>query len=109
MHLTPFTDTWWQHEQVRWKRESAKNNSYLIKIVFAIVLFLCVSVCHVDSIHIGEEVSWLKVNTDMTGYYVVHYEDGGWDKMIKLLRENHTAVSYKDRIHLIHNAFQLVT
>ncbi|KAG7243208.1 hypothetical protein INR49_014810 [Caranx melampygus] len=64
---------------------------------------------HTDSIHIGEEVSWVKVNTDMSGYYVVHYEDGGWDDMIKLLRENHTAVSYKDRTHMIHNAFQLVT
>uniref|UniRef100_UPI0009B41DE2 endoplasmic reticulum aminopeptidase 2-like n=1 Tax=Monopterus albus TaxID=43700 RepID=UPI0009B41DE2 len=62
-----------------------------------------------DSIHIGEEVSWVKVNTDMTGYYVVHYEDGGWDEMAKVLRENHTALSYKDRTHLIHNAFQLVT
>ncbi|XP_071338888.1 endoplasmic reticulum aminopeptidase 2 [Trachinotus anak] len=64
---------------------------------------------HTDSIHIGEEVSWVKVNPDMTGYYVVHYEDGGWDEMTKLLRENHTALSYKDRTHLIHNAFQLVT
>ncbi|XP_008335053.1 endoplasmic reticulum aminopeptidase 2 [Cynoglossus semilaevis] len=64
---------------------------------------------HTDSIHVGEEVSWVKVNTDMTGYYLVHYEDGGWDNMIDLLRENHTALSYKDRTHLIHNAFQLVT
>lgn len=64
---------------------------------------------HTDSIHIGEEVSWLKVNTDMTGYYVVHYEDDGWDEMTKLLSKNHTALSYKDRTHLIHNAFQLVT
>uniref|UniRef100_A0A7N6ADK8 Aminopeptidase n=1 Tax=Anabas testudineus TaxID=64144 RepID=A0A7N6ADK8_ANATE len=55
------------------------------------------------------DVSWVKVNTDMTGYYVVHYEDGGWDVITKLLRENHTALSYKDRTHLIHNAFQLVT
>nr|XP_046243202.1 endoplasmic reticulum aminopeptidase 2 isoform X1 [Scatophagus argus]XP_046243203.1 endoplasmic reticulum aminopeptidase 2 isoform X1 [Scatophagus argus] len=62
-----------------------------------------------DSIHIGEEVSWVKVNSDMTGYYVVHYEDGGWDVMTKLLLENHTALSYKDRTQLIHNAFQLVT
>ncbi|KAM8885152.1 endoplasmic reticulum aminopeptidase 2 isoform 1-T1 [Spinachia spinachia] len=62
-----------------------------------------------DSIHIGEGVSWVKVNTDMTGYYVVHYEDGGWDEMTELLRENHSALSYKDRTHLIHNAFQLVT
>ncbi|KAK2837344.1 hypothetical protein Q5P01_014556 [Channa striata] len=64
---------------------------------------------HTDSIHIGEEVNWVKVNTDMTGYYVVHYEDGGWDVMTRLLKENHTAVSYRDRTHLIHNAFQLVT
>ncbi|XP_037536391.1 endoplasmic reticulum aminopeptidase 2 [Nematolebias whitei] len=62
-----------------------------------------------DSIYIGEDVSWVKLNCDMTGYYVVHYADGGWDVMTALLRENHTALSYKDRTHLIHNAFQLVT
>ncbi|XP_003975193.2 endoplasmic reticulum aminopeptidase 2 [Takifugu rubripes] len=62
-----------------------------------------------DSIYIGSEVNWVKVNTDMTGYYVVHYEDDGWEKMAKVLLENHTALSYKDRTHLIHNAFQLVT
>lgn len=45
----------------------------------------------------------------MTGYYVVHYEGNGWDKMTKILLENHTALSYKDRTHLIHNAVQLVT
>lgn len=62
-----------------------------------------------DRIYIGEEVDWVKVNTNMTGYYVVHYEDGGWEKMTKVLLENHTALSYQDRTHLIHNAFQLVT
>ncbi|KAF6729730.1 Endoplasmic reticulum aminopeptidase 2 [Oryzias melastigma] len=62
-----------------------------------------------DSIHIGEEASWVKINSDMTGYYVVHYEDDGWDVMAKVMRENHTALSYRDRTHLIHNAFQLVT
>ncbi|XP_061673781.1 endoplasmic reticulum aminopeptidase 2 [Syngnathoides biaculeatus] len=64
---------------------------------------------HTDSVHIGEDVKWVKFNVDMTGYYVVHYEDGGWEAITKLLRENHTALSYKDRTHLIHNAFQLVT
>uniref|UniRef100_A0A8C5DEA1 Aminopeptidase n=1 Tax=Gouania willdenowi TaxID=441366 RepID=A0A8C5DEA1_GOUWI len=58
---------------------------------------------------VGEEVGWVKVNADMTGYYVVHYEDEGWDVMSKLLRYNHTALSYKDRTHLIHNSVQLVT
>lgn len=62
-----------------------------------------------DSIHVGDEVSWVKVNSDMTGYYLVHYEDDGWDKMTKLLLENHTALTYKDRTHLIHNVFQLVS
>ncbi|XP_037115815.1 endoplasmic reticulum aminopeptidase 2 [Syngnathus acus] len=63
---------------------------------------------HTDSVDVGD-VNWVKVNVDMTGYYVVHYEDGGWEEITKLLRENHTALSYKDRTHLIHNAFQLVT
>lgn len=45
----------------------------------------------------------------MSGYYIVHYEDDGWEKMTKVLLENHTALSYKDRTNLIHNAFQLVT
>lgn len=67
------------------------------------------SLSHLDSIHIGDDVSWVKVNSDMTGYYLVHYDDDGWDEMTKLLLENHTALSYKDRTHLIHNAFQLAT
>lgn len=71
------------------------------------MLFVSLSV--LDSIYIGSEVNWVKVNTDMTGYYAVHYEDDGWEKMAKVLLENHTALSYKDRTHLIHNAFQLVT
>ncbi|XP_075871276.1 endoplasmic reticulum aminopeptidase 2 [Nelusetta ayraudi] len=62
-----------------------------------------------DSIYVGEEVSWVKVNSDMTGYYLVHYEDDGWDEITKLLMENHTALSYKDRTHLIHNVFHLVS
>lgn len=76
---------------------------------FNVCIFFFCSLSHVDSIHIGEEISWVKVNSDMTGYYLVHYEDDGWDKMTKLLLENHTALSYKDRTHLIHNAFQLVS
>lgn len=62
-----------------------------------------------DSIYIGAAVDWVKVNTDMTGYFIVHYEDDGWEKMTKVLAENHTSLSYKDRTQLIHNAFQLVT
>ncbi|MBN3319735.1 ERAP2 aminopeptidase, partial [Atractosteus spatula] len=62
-----------------------------------------------DTIEMEEEVSWVKFNTDMNGYYIVHYEGDGWNSLINLLSKNHTAVSYKDRANLIHNAFQLVS
>ncbi|NWX85202.1 ERAP2 aminopeptidase, partial [Nothoprocta pentlandii] len=63
---------------------------------------------HSDTIKLEEDVSWVKFNVDMNGYYIVHYEGSGWDNIIKLLNENHTLFSYKDRANLIHDAFQLV-
>lgn len=72
-------------------------------------LYLTLFCTLLDTIHVGEEVGWVKVNSDMTGYYLVHYEDAGWEEMTKLLLENHTALSYKDRTQLIHNVFQLVS
>ncbi|MGH0162220.1 UNVERIFIED_CONTAM: hypothetical protein FKN15_042193 [Acipenser sinensis] len=62
-----------------------------------------------DTIELEGEVSWVKFNADMNGYYVVHYEGDGWDSLIHLLDRNHTALSHKDRTNLIHNAFQLVS
>ncbi|XP_031685803.1 endoplasmic reticulum aminopeptidase 2 isoform X2 [Oncorhynchus kisutch] len=62
-----------------------------------------------DSVEVGEEVGWVKVNVDMAGYYLVHYDGPGWDDLIQLLKDNHTALSFMDRTHLIHNAFQLTT
>ncbi|KAK1174274.1 endoplasmic reticulum aminopeptidase 2-like isoform X1 [Acipenser oxyrinchus oxyrinchus] len=62
-----------------------------------------------DTIELEGEVSWVKFNADMNGYYVVHYEGDGWDSLIHLLDRNHTALSHKDRSNLIHNAFQLVS
>uniref|UniRef100_A0A8C3JE15 Aminopeptidase n=1 Tax=Calidris pygmaea TaxID=425635 RepID=A0A8C3JE15_9CHAR len=62
-----------------------------------------------DVIILPEEVEWIKFNVDMNGYYIVHYEDDGWDRLINLLRENHTAVSSNDRASLINNVFQLVS
>ncbi|KFV74064.1 Endoplasmic reticulum aminopeptidase 2, partial [Struthio camelus australis] len=64
---------------------------------------------HSDTIELEEGISWVKFNVDMNGYYIVHYEGNGWDNIIKLLNENHTLFSYKDRANLIHNAFQLVS
>ncbi|XP_069819052.1 endoplasmic reticulum aminopeptidase 1-like [Dendropsophus ebraccatus] len=62
-----------------------------------------------DVLVLSEEVEWIKFNVGMNGYYIVHYEDGGWDALIKLLKENHTAISSNDRASLINNAFQLVS
>ncbi|NXA25670.1 ERAP1 aminopeptidase, partial [Ibidorhyncha struthersii] len=62
-----------------------------------------------DVIILPEEVDWVKFNVDMNGYYIVHYEDDGWDRLISLLKENHTAISSNDRASLINNVFQLVS
>ncbi|RXN37663.1 endoplasmic reticulum aminopeptidase 2 [Labeo rohita] len=62
-----------------------------------------------DVLTLDEEVDWVKLNTDMNGYYIVHYDEEGWNALTELLRVNHTALSFKDRASLIHNAFQLVT
>lgn len=58
---------------------------------------------------LDQEVDWVKFNTDMNGYYIMHYDAQGWSALINLLQVNHSAVSFKDRANLIHNAFQLVT
>ncbi|KAM6303813.1 endoplasmic reticulum aminopeptidase 1 isoform 1-T1 [Podargus strigoides] len=61
-----------------------------------------------DVIILPEEVEWVKFNVDMNGYYIVHYEGAGWDRLINLLKENHTVISSNDRASLINNIFQLV-
>ncbi|XP_072521294.1 endoplasmic reticulum aminopeptidase 2 [Salminus brasiliensis] len=62
-----------------------------------------------DVLVLDEDVDWVKFNTDMNGYYIIHYDSKGWSALIDLLRVNHSAMSFKDRANLIHNAFQLVT
>ncbi|KFO09637.1 Endoplasmic reticulum aminopeptidase 1, partial [Balearica regulorum gibbericeps] len=61
-----------------------------------------------DVIILPEEVEWIKFNVDMNGYYIVHYEDDGWDRLINLVKQNHTVISSNDRASLINNVFQLV-
>ncbi|XP_075037438.1 endoplasmic reticulum aminopeptidase 1-like [Mixophyes fleayi] len=62
-----------------------------------------------DVLVLAEEVEWIKFNVGMNGYYIVHYEGDGWDALINLLKEDHTAISSNDRASLINNAFQLVS
>uniref|UniRef100_A0A8C9TKW0 Aminopeptidase n=1 Tax=Scleropages formosus TaxID=113540 RepID=A0A8C9TKW0_SCLFO len=62
-----------------------------------------------DTIQLQANISWMKLNVDMSGYYVVHYGDEGWDVLINLLEHDYSAISSKDRTSLIHNALQLVS
>ncbi|RMC22387.1 hypothetical protein DUI87_00701 [Hirundo rustica rustica] len=57
-------------------------------------------------IELSEEVEWIKFNVDMNGYYIVHYAED-WKTLIDLLKENHTALSSKDRANLINSIFNL--
>ncbi|KAM9253523.1 endoplasmic reticulum aminopeptidase 1 [Dugong dugon] len=62
-----------------------------------------------DVLILPEEVEWIKFNVGMNGYYIVHYEDDGWDSLTALLKRTHTTISSNDRASLINNAFQLVS
>uniref|UniRef100_A0A8C2YMT5 Aminopeptidase n=2 Tax=Chinchilla lanigera TaxID=34839 RepID=A0A8C2YMT5_CHILA len=62
-----------------------------------------------DVLILPEAVEWIKFNVGMNGYYIVHYEDDGWDSLTSLLKTTHTAISSNDRASLINNAFQLVS
>uniref|UniRef100_F6X501 Aminopeptidase n=1 Tax=Callithrix jacchus TaxID=9483 RepID=F6X501_CALJA len=62
-----------------------------------------------DVLILPEEVEWIKFNVGMSGYYIVHYENDGWDSLTGLLKATHTALSSNDRASLINNAFQLVS
>nr|XP_012420004.1 PREDICTED: endoplasmic reticulum aminopeptidase 2 isoform X2 [Odobenus rosmarus divergens] len=62
-----------------------------------------------DTLELSENTSWVKFNVDSNGYYVVHYEGRGWDQLITQLNQNHTLLRPKDRVGLIHDAFQLVS
>lgn len=61
-----------------------------------------------DVLYLPREVDWVKVNVDMSGYYMVHYSGDGWNAIIDLLQHNHTVLTSNDRASLIHDVFQLV-
>ncbi|XP_074138121.1 endoplasmic reticulum aminopeptidase 1 isoform X2 [Sminthopsis crassicaudata] len=62
-----------------------------------------------DVLILPEEVEWIKFNIGMSGYYIVHYENNGWQSLTGLLKEKHMMFSSNDRANLINNAFQLVS
>ncbi|XP_006867951.1 PREDICTED: leucyl-cystinyl aminopeptidase [Chrysochloris asiatica] len=58
-------------------------------------------------INLTEEVQWVKVNVNMSGYYMVHYANEDWEALIKQLKTNPYVLSDKDRANLINNIFEL--
>nr|XP_003479495.2 leucyl-cystinyl aminopeptidase [Cavia porcellus] len=58
-------------------------------------------------INLTEQVHWVKVNANMTGYYIVHYGDDDWTALIQQLKRNPYVLSDRDRANLINNIFEL--
>ncbi|CAL8262787.1 unnamed protein product [Merluccius merluccius] len=53
----------------------------------------------------GED--WVLANLDTVGYYRVNYDQGNWDRLLKVLITNHTALPVINRAQLIDDAFNL--
>ncbi|XP_048382847.2 leucyl-cystinyl aminopeptidase isoform X2 [Stegostoma tigrinum] len=54
-------------------------------------------------------VTWVKFNINMNGYYIVHYEREILMELLGLLQSNHLALSDQDRAGFINNAFVLAS
>ncbi|XP_043565739.1 leucyl-cystinyl aminopeptidase-like isoform X1 [Chiloscyllium plagiosum] len=54
-------------------------------------------------------VTWVKFNVNMSGYYIIHYEGDISMELSGLLQNNHLALSDQDRAGLINNAFVLAS
>ncbi|ESN97951.1 hypothetical protein HELRODRAFT_85035 [Helobdella robusta] len=55
-----------------------------------------------------QNVTWLKANSKMSGFYRVNYDDNGWRDLIKQLKLNHSVFTPIDRGNLLSDAFFLV-
>lgn len=63
-----------------------------------------------DTIDLKEpNVTWVKFNMNMTGYYIVNYDKSTTEELNELLQNNHLAISDQDRAGLINNAFVLAS
>ena len=60
-----------------------------------------------DTFKVPASVKWLKLNYKNTGFYIVHYGDGGWDALREALSNNVSVLTQEDRASLIHNIFAL--
>ncbi|XP_078070884.1 leucyl-cystinyl aminopeptidase [Mustelus asterias] len=63
-----------------------------------------------DIIYLKEpNVTWVKFNLHMNGYYIVHYEESTSKKLLGLLKNNRLVFSDHDRAAFINNAFILAS
>ncbi|XP_049625072.1 leucyl-cystinyl aminopeptidase [Suncus etruscus] len=60
-----------------------------------------------DIINLSLEAEWIKINTYMSGYYIVNYAEEDWEALIKQLHTDPTVMSDQDRASLINNIFEL--
>ncbi|XP_043919852.1 leucyl-cystinyl aminopeptidase [Protopterus annectens] len=60
------------------------------------------------SLSIASEVSWIKFNVKMSGYYMVDYGDH-WHALIEQLQHNHSVFHPSDRADLINSIFRLAS
>ncbi|XP_039494016.1 glutamyl aminopeptidase [Drosophila santomea] len=63
----------------------------------------------VDSVGIAvsNEVQWIKLNVNQTGYYRVNYDEDLWDLLIKQLTTSPARFEIADRAHLLNDGFAL--
>lgn len=54
-----------------------------------------------------EATEWIKINVNMSGYYIVNYAEEDWEALIKQLHTDPTVMSDQDRASLINNIFEL--
>lgn len=43
-------------------------------------------------INTHDDLKWIKINAEGTGYYVVNYDKLGWKRLIDQLKEDHTVL-----------------
>ncbi|CAG0880153.1 unnamed protein product [Cyprideis torosa] len=62
--------------------------------------------CPIDEYH-WMAPEWVILNVDRSGFFRVNYHDGYWERLIDLLKKNHTVVPTSGRIQLLQDAFFL--
>ncbi|XP_022081852.1 aminopeptidase Ey-like isoform X2 [Acanthaster planci] len=56
---------------------------------------------------VGGNETWLLVNINQTGFYIVNYDERNWALLSAQLQTDHTAISVPTRSALIYDAFNL--